>query len=355
MPTLEQPAARDWDFPRAASGTGLLVDHAVEHGMTATAALRGTGLVEADLADPGREVTAAQELRVVRNLLAGLPPEHGRAAGVRVGARYHASTFGIFGYALMSSPTVLDAVNVALRFIDLSHTFTIPVPTLEGDQVVVELRDDGIPADVRRFVVERDLAAMHTVLDDLLPGGVPFTSARLALEGPADGDGSSYDEVLGLVPAFGAEGHGFSFAAAYLERPLPQGNPRTVAVCEAMCRDVVSARRARSGLTQHVRVLVTQRVAHGATLPAVASDLGLSERTLRRRLAEEGTSFQALLDEVRDSLAGEMLATGRMPVEDVALRLGYAEASSFIHAFKRWRGTTPTRFQRDAAGPAPLR
>ena len=67
---------------------------------------------------------------------------------------------------------------------------------------------------------------------------------------------------------------------------------------------------------------------------------------LRRRLEEEGTSFRALLDEVRETHAEELLTRGAVPVEDVAFRLGYAEASSFIHAFKRWKGVTPTAFLR---------
>jgi AraC-like DNA-binding protein len=79
----------------------------------------------------------------------------------------------------------------------------------------------------------------------------------------------------------------------------------------------------------------------------VADALGLSTRTLRRRLADEDASYQGVLDEVRESLAERMLATGRLTVEDVAQRLGYAEASSFIHAFKRWKGTTPAAYVRE--------
>ena len=105
--------------------------------------------------------------------------------------------------------------------------------------------------------------------------------------------------------------------------------------------------RARTGVAQQVRVLITQRLAEGAPMATVAGDLGMTERTLRRRLGVEGTSYRALLEEVRESLAAEMLATGRLAVEDVALRLGYAEASSFIAAFRRWTGRTPTAWQRD--------
>ena len=94
-------------------------------------------------------------------------------------------------------------------------------------------------------------------------------------------------------------------------------------------------------------MLITQRLGEGAPMEVVAADLGMTGRTLRRRLASEGASYRTLLEEVRESLATEMLATGRLAVEDVALRLGYAEASSFIAAFRRWTGRTPTAWQRD--------
>jgi AraC-like DNA-binding protein len=343
MIELPAPARPDWDFPRAASGLGLLVDFAGEHGVGAAEALRGTGLRLPDLADGAREVTAAQELRVVRNLVRAVP---GEAVGLRAGTRYHVSTFGIFGYALLASPTVGDAMNVALRFIDLSFAFGIPRAELEGERVRITLADAGLPPDVRPFLLERDLAAIHTVLDELLPGGVPFASVSLAV--PAPRDVAPYAAVLGVEPEFDRPTTSATVDAAYLARPLPQANPQTVAVCEAICGDVVSRRRERTGLTQEVRVLLTQRVAFGGGMDEVAAELGLSPRTLRRRLGEEGTGFQALLDEVRASLAEEMLTTGRLSVEDVALRLGYAEASSFIHAFRRWTGTTPARFQAEA-------
>jgi AraC-like DNA-binding protein len=91
-----------------------------------------------------------------------------------------------------------------------------------------------------------------------------------------------------------------------------------------------------------VRVLLAQRLSFDASMKGVAGALALGERTLRRRLAAEGTSFQGLLDEVRISLARRLLATGSLDVGQVAHRLGYAEPASFIHAHRRWHGRTPT-------------
>ncbi|WP_211153216.1 helix-turn-helix domain-containing protein [Nocardia farcinica] len=77
----------------------------------------------------------------------------------------------------------------------------------------------------------------------------------------------------------------------------------------------------------------------------VARALHLSTRTMRRRLGEAGTSYQILRDEVRETLAEQMLGTGALSVHDVAIRLGYAESASFIHAFKHWKGVRPRQSQ----------
>ena len=75
---------------------------------------------------------------------------------------------------------------------------------------------------------------------------------------------------------------------------------------------------------------------------------GAHTDALRRRLDEEGSHFRQLLDEVRQALAEELLATGGLTLEEIAERLGYGEVSNFIHAFKRWKGVAPRRFQRGA-------
>jgi AraC-like DNA-binding protein len=309
MVGFEDAAVRDWDFPRAARGVVLLVEHARGRGLSDDLVLAGSGLTASDLL-VATEVTAAQELRVVRNLRARLGE-----VGTEVGRRYRASTFGVLGYALLASRTVHEAMNVALRFLDLSNTFAIPRAELDGPRVRIVVDGTGLPADVRRFLVERDTAAIRAVLAEL---------AGLSISATRSGD----VRVL-------------TFDVADLARPLSHSDPAALETSEAVCLEVVGRRRERTGIAGQVRVLVTQQLTGGAPMAAVADRLGVSERTLRRRLAADGTSYQRLLDEVRASLADELIGTGRLSVEEIAVRLGYAEASSFIAAHRRWTGETP--------------
>ena len=261
-------------------------------------------------------VTAAQELAVARSLARRAP-----GAAADVGRRYTADSFGVMGWAMRSSTTVGDAVDVALRFIDLSFAFVIPVARLEGDRVVADLDATALPADVRRWLLVRDTTAVATVLESLVPGGV------------------------GVVVTFEGDRATLSFPAAELDRPLARDRGADRAAAEAACLDIADERRDLPATTADVRVLVTQRLADGAPMEQVASALGMTERTLRRRLAAEGTGYREVVDEVRRGLADQLLAVG-LPVADVATRLGYSEAAALAHAHHRWTGTPPSSRRR---------
>ncbi|GAA4114184.1 AraC family transcriptional regulator [Nocardioides fonticola] len=314
LPAAPDPAVRA-GFPRSVEGVALLVAFGVEEGIGLGDLLDGTGLLETwtspDLR-PG-EVTAAQELRVIRNLHARRPH-----AGAAVGARYRAATFGAFGYALATSRTLFDLADLTLRYLDLSHVFTLPRTTARDDAVEVVVDGAHVPADVRTFVVARDATAIACVLREL----VPDVRARLTV-GPG--------EAL------------LRFPAADLALPLRDAGALDRDTAESLCRDLASRRRRAGDAEREVRVVLAQLLPDGAPAAAVAAALGWSERTLRRRLAAEGVAYQALLDDVRADLAGALLAPPlALPVQEVARRLGYADATTFIRAHRRWTGRTPT-------------
>lgn len=333
---FDPPVTRSWDFPRQVAGTALLVAAGTDAGVAPAVLLAGSGLTPRDLADHRREVTAQQELRVVRNLLAAAPD----MTGVRVGTRYHASTFGPLGFALMSSATLGDAANLTFRFLDLSFTFCVPAATVDGDQVVIGVDHGDLPGDVHQFLVERDLTAIWTVLREIA-GGAPRLTA-LTLPFPPGGSGP-LRSAFGVTPVR-ADVPGraeLRLDAAWFDLPLPQANPHAFAMAESLCRDLVASRRSRTGVAEEVRILVAQRLSSGAPMGEVAAALGLSERSLRRHLTEAGTSYRTVLDEVRRSAAEELLTRPGLTLDDVARELGYAEATSFGAAYRRWTGRTP--------------
>ncbi|MET9224341.1 AraC family transcriptional regulator [Lentzea sp. NPDC003310] len=341
MRSLAEPVVRHWDFPRGIASVALLLRFGAEHDVPAEALLDGTEIDAALLADPVAEIEAHQELALVRNLARLLPD-----AGVAAGRRYHATTFGVLGYAFLSAATLQDAITTALRYLDLSFAFTAPTAVVDGDRLVLALDRGGLPDDVATFLVERDLAAIHTVVGELLTGAVPVLDVELRHALPDDL--REHEEVFGVRPRFGGAADQSVVDVSVLAEALRLASPETTAVCEAQCRELAERRRESPGVTREVRRLLESSDRFEEGMPALARALGLSPRTLRRRLATSGTSYQALLDEERAKRAVRLLAGGDLSIEAVAERLGFAEAASFGHAFRRWFGVSPSRYHRRA-------
>jgi len=168
---------RFWEFTRSPASARLLVDFGQERGLSPAKLLAGTQLSLAQLSDPNMEVTAAQELRVVGNLLRLLkyPP----GLGLELGLRYHFSAYGVWGYGLISSATAGDAMALALRFLPLTYAFTVITYHEEGHLAVLSFGEPELADEVKRFVVERDMAAAAVLLQEI--GGDDFALSRFTL------------------------------------------------------------------------------------------------------------------------------------------------------------------------------
>jgi AraC-like DNA-binding protein len=141
----------------------------------------------------------------------------------------------------------------------------------------------------------------------------------------------------------GAARHELVVDRAALDAPLPQADPVTAAALERQCAELLDRRRARSGVAAAVRAKLLADLAAPPSMDEVAASLHVDARTLRRRLADEGTSFRALAGEVRGTIATELLRASGLTVQEVAARLGYHDAAGFSRAYRRWTGTTPGR------------
>lgn len=329
-----------WDFRRSISSMQILAGLGAERGLGEAQLLDNTGLSVEQLRDPGAEVEAGQELQLVRNLLEGCPGQS--ELGVLAGLRYHISSYGLWGFAMMSSPSLRAAVELGQRLLSLSFAF-VRMELLEGpDSVELRVDADEIPEGPRQFLLERDLVAARQLLNELCASPIPLLSARFSGARPAHAE--LLEEVFACPVHFGAAHSGMRFSSAVLDLPLPQANAATVQTCERLCRDLLAQRSQRSGMAARIRQRLLRSDDAFPGLEQIADEFGLTSRTLRRRLAGEGTSYRHLLDECRELLADQLLGQLHLSVEEVAARLGYAEASSFIIAFRRWKGVTPGRF-----------
>lgn len=329
-----------WDFPRSSASINILLDLAREYGLDPAHCLRDTQIAPAQLQDPQAMFSARDELQVARALQQALGDAHG--LGLEAGTRYHLSSYGMWGFTLLSSPTLRSAIELGLRYVELTFAFCRIRAEQHGNELWLTLDDREVPADMQRFMIERDAAAIITIQRELFAQAMPLQLTGWRF--PEDALRPRYEIVFGPIREFAA---GMTYAvipAELLDLPLPQANPVTAAFCETQCRELLDRRRQRSGISGQVRDLLLRHPGRMPDMASVAALLCLSLRSLHRRLEGEQTSFRALVDEVREALAEELLATRRLSTAQVAERLGYAEPASFLHAFRRWKAMTPNQW-----------
>lgn len=331
-----------WDVERSPMSVQLLVGLGADHGLPAPVCLESTGLAEEGLREVGTTASPRQELMVMANLLRvlGNPPGLGLEAGIR----YHLTTYGIWGFAMISSPTWRSAIDTGLRYLDLTFAFTRIQARDRGAEFHLVLDTPDIPLALRRFVIERDSAAIQTIQHELFASPIPIRDISYTFPAPGSGV-RRYAEIFGVRPAFDAPECAVGIPPEILDLPLPQANEHTTAIAREQCRQLLASRHARAGVAGRVRDHLLARTAAPPDAEQVAAALHMSERTLRRRLAEEGVTFHGLLDEIREQLAEEFLVTGGMSVAEVAQRLGYVEVSSFSQAFRRRKNVGPREFR----------
>jgi AraC-like DNA-binding protein len=157
---------------------------------------------------------------------------------------------------------------------------------------------------------------------------------------------AEFRKFFGCEVGFGSSTDEIAFLSTVRPMPLASADSFLNALLIAQCEQIRFSRLQPPELRISVENEIVALLPHGkAQAPALARKLGMSQRTLARRLASEGLSFTAILDELRRDLAKHYLSEVGVPITTIAWLLGYQEVSAFTHAFKRWTGKTPKQMR----------
>ncbi|WP_461311478.1 AraC family transcriptional regulator [Acinetobacter sp. GN11] len=325
-----------WAFERSIHSVRLMADFAAEAGITYHNILKGTGLDQQQLLDPNMVVSGHQELQLIHNLveLFGDRP----TLGLEVGTRYHFTTFGPLGMALMSSASIREALDLALTYFSLTFAFTRFLVSDTNEGTHIEIEEEGIPSSVRQFIIERDTAALITVQRDLVQSNF---CQYLAFSFEARGNLQAYEKVFGVMPEFGRSKSFVLLDAQKINQKLQMANELVLHTAEEQCRQILDKRQSQKKFINLVQQQLMGVRGEMPSMEMVADRLHLNARTLRRHLASEEMTFIQIREEVRQVLAEQYLALPKVSIEQIAEWLGYAEPASFIHAYKRWHRKTP--------------
>lgn len=321
-------------------GIGALFAELGQHGVAAERLLQGTGLSAQQLDDPQARITQAQKLTVFRNALRLSPVPD---IGLRAGARQRLADFGVYGYALVTCRTFGDAVALGIKHVRLAGPVLEKRFRVDGDTAIFDAYDVLDLGEVLPLATEFWFASIHRLATCVLER--PMPSRRLRLPYPRPAHAAAYERLFACPVEFDADAMQWHFDATLLSVPCPNANPITTRLCTQFCERMLASLPDDTELLRGIRAACLDGRGEFPTADEMAARLGLSVRTLHRRLAEQGLPYQRILDGVRRTLAIEFLENTSLPVEEIAGRVGYSEASNFRKAFRKWTGRAPAHFR----------
>ncbi|MEY4512658.1 MAG: hypothetical protein RLZZ450_4780 [Pseudomonadota bacterium] len=301
--------------------------------------LEGTGIEESQL-DESQGRVAPRSLRTLFLRAIELTREPG--LGFHFGLQLKLSSHGMVGFAAMTSATLRDALRVAERFLALRAPFLTLRVVEQSEQVSLELGSAFPDADVREFVTEALITALVQMARSLL--GRPV-QAMFELSYPEPPYFTGFAHLWPGPVRFGRPVSRICFSPALLDESLQMADAvaarQALVECERELGNLVET----SSLLASVRRQLGARERGYPSLTELARERHVSPRTMKRRLAEQGTSYQILLDELRRNRALQLLEIESHTVEQIADLLGYSDAANFNRAFRRWLGRSPSAWR----------
>lgn len=247
---------------------------------------------------------------------------------------------GLYYYALASAETVRDVCQLAARYSSLINEGVIQ-HFIDGRYVGIRTTFSGVSRYEDRHQVEFWTATAVRMLRELT--GARLIPQRVCFAHPRKRGTREMTSYFGCELEFGAADDEVLFARSAGDLPVVKADPYLNRVLLAICEEARARSTAsRGSMRTRVENEVARLLPHGKARAAlVASRLGMSQRSLARHLADEGTSFSALLTGIRRDLADRYLKDENLPISQIAWLLGFQDPGAFSHAFKRWHGTAP--------------
>ena len=317
----------------------VLLQNAASQHLSIKELLTGTGLNADELMRSDRAISFIQMRRVVANVTRSL------GSGWHLLLAHHLTipSHGPLGFAAVTAPDLRASVNVLLRFFGIRGPFLLLAGSVENDQFVIRLYETTDMGDERNALVELAILSIQSLLER--PLGRQIKGARVAFAYPSPGYAEQLSTAFHPELEFNASRHKLSFPVEWLDE-------HCVLYDEAMHRYLLmrceEEMRALSGILPAeiaIRQALLSRPEMLPSLGEIAATQNVSSRTLIRRLKRGNTSYNAILEDVRKTLAVDYLLRSDMSIAGIGYRLGYQDPSNFGRAFRTWFGTSPGRYR----------
>ena len=301
--------------------------------------LARAGLSEATLLDPATRLAPDRSRQLGGELIARIGDPQ---VGLRAAERLRPIDTDLLGYLLRHSPHPLAAIEQFVRFARLLGDTADARIEREGARVVMTF---GL-LDGRHMLPEAAdyaVASIFRLVRELSRGRALPT--EVFLQRPRPARPAAYRRFFDCPVAYTTERSKLVYEEVRLTVPFTEVDSRLVAILEVRAEEVIATLPRRATVVEQVRAHIARRLENASCdVRATAQELGLSERTLRRRLRESGSSYRAILDEVRRECAVALVEQRSETIATIAHRVGFADTTGFARAFRRWTGRQPHEY-----------
>jgi AraC-like DNA-binding protein len=319
-----------------------LVSSMSDLGISADRCLLGTNLDSADISDSTTKTSILQYLQACTNAIAlARNPE----LPFLCGSRTSLSSFGLLGFGILCAPNLGEAIADTLRYQQLSG-LSMKYDWHLGENVAYWSAGSSTSIhfdhQLSRFLLEEHLTRMVANLAEAFGDDVRPLEIRLPYARPENGH--LYRDYFHCDVSFNAPQAELHIDATLVSRPPKFANEQMWQAIRHACDRMVGGQLA-CGIAGKVKKVLSETPGCLPDMEEVASLLGMTDRTLRRRLKQEGTSWSEIADEIRKSAALDYLKSKNLAIEDIAEQVGFSELASFRRAFKKWTGQSPHAYR----------
>lgn len=314
-----------------------LTELATRNGIATDAWFAGLGITCQQINDPSIRISYRQARIVIYRALRTMRDP---ALGLIIGRSQTVGSFGLLGLAMMTSRSFGEAMTVGIDNHKVSGSLLdVDLAAIDEHTVAVQAWPRFGEVELLPFLCEELFSSCLAMSRELVgPALVPL---RVELTYSAPAYLNEYSATFQCEVRFGAQHNRILVGTHWLAHPLPGYNPLTSKQALALCHQQLRGNSGADEIVGSVERLLRNRLREHPRLTEVARTLHLSERSLRRKLADSGRIFREIHDRVRAERALELLHAGQLSVAEIGMELGFSDPREFRRAFKRWTGMPP--------------
>ena len=312
-----------------------------ESGLSTERLCRGLGFGYEELLDLDMRLSYRQTRTLITRAQRAMGDP---ALGLSTGIRQTPVSWGFAGLAMLTCKTLGEAMSYGLEHQGDTGALMEHQASRQKEALIIEVKPKVFDLDIEPFLVEEAFSSAVAVVRRLVGPGFAPLRLELAYSRPAYAD--TYSRVFRCPIKFKAGKNRLISEAHWLATRLPDYDDITCAPLRAKLDQLLNRGVSFDALIETLRSYIRTHLDDPRALQAFASQMNMSERTLRRRLTASGVSYSELLDQIRHERARDLLSNTAMTLAQVAHTLGYSDARVLRRAFKRWTGTLPSEQRR---------